>query len=53
MADQKSTIRWRAQEGYTPGWDIEYADERGNIVAIEVKGTTGYAFPNVELTGNE
>ena len=47
------TLRWTAAEGRTPGWDIEYVDRAGNLVAVEVKGTQGPQFPSVELTSNE
>ena len=40
-----------AQTGRKPGWDIEY-EARGCRIAVEVKGTTGAAFPNVEVTAN-
>ncbi|MDP8208104.1 MAG: DUF3883 domain-containing protein [Candidatus Electryonea clarkiae] len=50
--DIKSTIRWVADEGEKPGWDIEYTDH-DLIIAIEVKGTTGSFFNNIELTANE
>src|SRR5262249_37139349 len=46
-------IRWVAQEGVTPGWDLEYRDERGELVAVEVKGTTGSQFAAIELTAGE
>lgn len=35
------------------GWDIEYDDIDGQRIRIEVKGTSGPAFPNVEFTANE
>lgn len=35
------------------GWDIEYEDEQGNIVRVEVKGSTAPRFSNFELTINE
>lgn len=48
-----ASLRWTAQEGETPGWDIEYRDDAGQLVAVEVKATTGPRFPAVELTANE
>lgn len=50
---EKSTIRWVAKTGETPGWDIAYLNSDNQLVAIEVKGTTGNSFPNVQITGNE
>ena len=46
-------LRWVAQKGETPGWDIEYLDAHGELTAIEVKGTGATAFTSVELTQNE
>lgn len=46
-------LRWVAQEGEKPGWDIEYINAFSELTAIEVKGTGGAAFPSVELTKNE
>jgi hypothetical protein len=46
-------IRWLAKEGLTPGWDIQYDDDGGNLIAVEVKGTTDSAFLNIELTDGE
>ena len=50
--DQGSTVVWAAKEGRHPGWDIEYSDGESRI-AVEVKGTTGSCFPNVQVTANE
>jgi hypothetical protein len=47
-----STLRWVADEGETPGWDIEYTENRETF-GVEVKATTGSAFPSVEITANE
>ena len=46
------TLRWVAQEGETPGWDIEYRRGR-RVIAVEVKATTGPSFSAFELTTNE
>jgi hypothetical protein len=35
------------------GWDIQYTDEWGNLVKVEVKGSTAKKFSNFELTINE
>lgn len=50
--DERSTLRWAAQEGEKNGWDIEY-QSNGNIVGVEVKATGGSYFPSIELTANE
>ena len=39
--------------GETPGWDIDYIDDTGELQRVEVKGTTGAAFTGVEMTANE
>jgi hypothetical protein len=46
-------IRHVAISGETPGWDIEYTDVAGELNAVEVKGTSGAAFPNFEITNGE
>jgi hypothetical protein len=46
------SLRWVAQDSETPGWDIEFIDD-GDVVAVEVKGTTGSIFQNVEITDHE
>jgi hypothetical protein len=48
-----TTIRWVAQEGATPGWDIEVCDGETALIALEVKGTSRAAFLNFELTEGE
>jgi hypothetical protein len=53
MPSESASIRWISKSGETPGWDIEYYDSNNNMVAIEVKGTNGKNFPNIEITGNE
>jgi len=50
---EKSTIRWISKAGETPGWDISYYNAENQLIAIEVKGTTGEYFPNIEITANE
>jgi hypothetical protein len=47
------SLRWLAQEGETPGWDIEYVDQDGNTVRVEVKGSESRWIKSVELTANE
>ncbi|SDR09115.1 protein of unknown function [Rhizobiales bacterium GAS113] len=46
-------IRWVSEDGETPGWDIEVVGFDGEITAIEVKGASGAAFANFELTVGE
>lgn len=53
MPTERQRIRWVSILGEKPGWDIEYVDSHNRLIAIEVKGTTGKSFPNVEITGNE
>ena len=50
---ESTTLKWNAQKGETPGWDIQYMQADGTVVAIEVKSTTGQKFPSIELTANE
>ncbi len=49
----RDSLRWVAQEGETPGWDIGYEDNDGQLVAVEVKGTMLSRFPSLEMTNNE
>jgi hypothetical protein len=53
ITEERQRIRWVSVMGEKPGWDIEYVDSQNRLIAIEVKGTTGKSFPNVEITGNE
>ncbi len=48
-----TAIRHVAIIGETPGWDIEYVNTAGELNAVEVKGSTGAAFPVFELTSGE
>ena len=48
--DGLNGLRWLANEGEKPGWDIEYIGKDGRLVAVEVKGTTGSAFTSFEMT---
>jgi hypothetical protein len=43
---------WLANEGETPGWDLQFLDG-GELTGVEVKGTSGVGFLNFELTANE
>lgn len=47
------SVRWVAQAGETPGWDIEYVGSDGDLIMVEVKSTTCDAFVSFELTENE
>ena len=49
----RDSLRWVAREGKTPGWDISYEGDDGQLVAVEVKGTTLSRFPSLEMTSNE
>ena len=48
-----TSITWVAQQGQTPGWDIEFTDGHGTTIAVEVKGTAGAIFHSVEITAQE
>lgn len=48
-----TNIRWIAREGVTPGWDLQYENEQGNLIAVEVKGATGPAFGSIDITAGE
>jgi hypothetical protein len=48
-----SSLTWVAQQGQTPGWDIEFIDGHGTTIAVEVKGTTGAIFHSVDITAQE
>jgi hypothetical protein len=48
-----SSITWVAAQGKTPGWDIEFRNAEGALIAVEVKGTTGDVFQSVEITAQE
>ena len=50
--EQRQTVIWVAKKGRKPGWDIQYEAD-GRRIVVEVKGTTGASFPNVEVTANE
>ena len=49
----RDSVDWLAQRGETPGWDIEYTDQSGARIAVEVKGTTVARYTSIELTANE
>jgi hypothetical protein len=46
-------IRWVAQEGLTPGWDLQYENENGEMIVVEVKGTAGPMFGGFDITVGE
>lgn len=48
-----SEIRWVANEGKTPGWDIQFISSEGREILVEVKGTSETLFSSFELTSNE
>ncbi len=49
----RDSVDWLALRGETPGWDIEYTDQSGSRIAVEVKGTTVSRFTSIELTAKE
>ncbi|MCX5830195.1 MAG: DUF3883 domain-containing protein [Deltaproteobacteria bacterium] len=51
--EEYQSLCWVSREGITPGWDIEYVAASGQPVKIEVKGTEGKMFPNIDISGNE
>jgi len=46
-------IRWISRDGLKPGWDLQYEDQAGEVVAIEVKGTAAAIFASIDLTAGE
>ena len=48
-----TNIRWVAQEGLTPGWDLQYENLQGEMIAVEVKGSAGPAFGSIDITAGE
>ena len=48
-----NALRWLADEGQTPGWDIQFTDAAGETVRVEVKSSEGRHVSSVELTANE
>lgn len=52
LQDRYEEVRWLADEGEKPGWDIQYQDGE-DTVRVEVKGSTGEAFTSIELTARE
>ncbi|MCP4838004.1 MAG: DUF3883 domain-containing protein, partial [Planctomycetes bacterium] len=51
--DVAENLRWVAQEGEKPGYDIEYTNSAGDLIGVEVKGSISKNFSNFELTANE
>ena len=51
--EQGHSLKWVADVGLKPGWDIEYVNSYGELVAVEVKGSTAGTFSCIELTANE
>lgn len=52
-AGEISDLSWRARAGETPGWDIDYRAESGELVAVEVKGTCSETFSSFDVTAQE
>jgi hypothetical protein len=46
-------IRWISREGLTPGWDLQYETHDGQVIAVDVKGTTGPVFGSIDITVGE
>lgn len=51
--EQGHSLKWVADAGQKPGWDIQYVNSSGELIAVEVKGTTAGSFSCIELTANE
>lgn len=47
------TVAWIAKQGRTPGWDIEFIDEAGSSISVEVKGSSTDVFRAFEVTAQE
>lgn len=47
------TLKWHADIGETPGYDISYINDQNQLIAIEVKSTSGKVFKNFIMTINE
>jgi len=48
-----ATVAWLAKQGKTPGWDIEFVDDSGHRISVEVKGTTAANFRSFDVTAQE
>lgn len=46
-------IIWVADDGETPGWDIEDRRNEHQLVAYEIKSTCGQSFSAIDITANE
>ncbi len=53
MDPQPEEIVDVAGRGETPGWDLEYVAANGTRYFVEVKGTAGARFPEIEVSANE
>ena len=51
--EEKKTLRWLANEGEKPGYDLVYHNIDGLEICIEVKGTTANLFTDFQITINE
>jgi hypothetical protein len=45
------TVGWVADKNL--GWDIQFRDSKERLIAVEVKGTVGEPFVDIDLTSNE
>jgi hypothetical protein len=50
---QAHTLKWVANLGEKPGYDIEYKDQDGDVVGVEVKSTVAFEFVSFDITANE
>jgi hypothetical protein len=48
-----SSARWVAKDKEKPGWDIEYRNTSGDLVAVEVKSSQLSSMSELEITANE
>ncbi len=51
-AAEAATVRWTADEGDTPGWDIEFVRD-GELIGVEVKASSTSVMATIEVTQNE
>jgi Domain of unknown function (DUF3883) len=51
--EEGESVTWRSKLLETPGWDIDYTNCAGDLIAVEVKGTSGPIFPAIEMTARE
>lgn len=52
LSARHESVRWLADEGEKPGWDLQYRSG-GKLVRVEVKSSTAEGFTTLELTARE